>query len=89
MIQPFYKGQIMSDKLILELFGKKLQKIRLERGWSQEKLALAASLDRTYISSVERGQRNISIINIYKLAKALDAAPGSLLGDVGSCDERN
>ncbi len=55
----------MDDALILELFGKQLQSIRQAKGWSQEKLSFEASLDRTYISSVERGRRNISLINIY------------------------
>lgn len=69
----------MDDARILELFGKQLQSIRQAKGWSQEKLAFEADLDRTYISSVERGRRNISLINIYKLAKALDVTPQSLL----------
>lgn len=75
----------MEEKQVLELFGKQLQAIRLAKGWSQEKLAGEADLDRTYVSSVERGKRNISLINIYKLAKALDVTPQSLLtkGDAG------
>lgn len=53
-------------------FGKRLRKLREDRDLSQETLAYEAGLDRTYISSVERGKRNISIENIEKLAKALD-----------------
>ena len=77
----------MKDTQVLLLFGKQLQTARLAKGWSQERLAFEANLDRTYVSSVERGRRNISIVNIYKLAKALDIAPYSLLTIVGSSDE--
>jgi len=52
-------------------FGKKLREIRLSKGISQEDLAEKAELHRTYISSVERGERNISLVNIQRLAKAL------------------
>ena len=52
-------------------FGKKLREIRLSKGISQEDLAEKAGLHRTYVSSVERGERNISLVNIGRLAKAL------------------
>jgi len=61
----------MSDEKLLEKFGKKLRQIRLEKELSQEELAFRAQLHRTYVSSVERGERNVSLINIYKLADAL------------------
>lgn len=69
----------MEDAQVRLLFGRHLQTIRIAKGWSQEKLAFEAELDRTYVSSVERGRRNLSLINIYKLAKALGVAPQSLL----------
>ncbi len=53
-------------------FGKKLKALRLSKKLSQEKLALEADLDRTYIPSIEKGERNVSLEVIYKLAKALD-----------------
>jgi len=53
------------------LFGEKLRNIRLELGYSQEELSFKTGLHRTYISSVERGKRNISITNIKKIADAL------------------
>ena len=53
-------------------FGEKLRNTRLELGYSQEELSFKTGLHRTYISSVERGKRNISITNIKKLADALD-----------------
>lgn len=59
----------MSDVLIR--FGQNLRKIRERAGVSQEKLGELAGLHRTYVSSVERGERNISLENIERLAKAL------------------
>ena len=52
-------------------FGKRLRKLREAKGISQEALAHEAGLDRTYVSSVERGKRNVSLKNIERLAKAL------------------
>ncbi len=52
-------------------FGDRVRELRKQKEISQESLALACDLDRTYIGSVERGERNISLINIYKIAEAL------------------
>lgn len=49
-------------------FGLKLIEIRKTRGWSQERLALESGLARSYLGGVERGQRNIALLNIFKLA---------------------
>lgn len=57
---------------IKKRFGKKVKTLRIEKGWSQEKLALTADLDRTYVSSIEAGRRSVSIVVIEKLAKALN-----------------
>jgi transcriptional regulator with XRE-family HTH domain len=56
---------------IKKKFGKNVKHLRIEKGWSQEKLALNADLDRTYIPSIEKGERNVSITVIDKIAKAL------------------
>jgi len=58
-------------------FGKRLREIRVSRGLSQEALAFEAKLDRTYVSSCERGQRNISLDNIHRLARALRVSPAT------------
>lgn len=58
---------------ILQKTGDRIRKIRLAAGISQEKLATLTKLHRTYISDVERGNRNISIINLEKISKALGA----------------
>lgn len=68
----------MTDSIKIKnqaIFGKSLKQIRKEKGFSQEFLALKCELDRTYISSVERGERNISLINIIKIANALECKP--------------
>jgi len=56
-------------------FGQRLKAVRTALGYSQEGLALASGLDRSYIGGVERGERNISLLNIYKLAKTLNVTP--------------
>lgn len=61
------------------VFARNLRAIRQTRGISQEKLAELAGLHRTYVSSVERGQRNISIDNIERLAHALSITPLELV----------
>ena len=53
-------------------FGSHIRKLRTEKGVSQEKFALHIGMDRTYYASVEAGKRNISIINIQKIANGLD-----------------
>ena len=59
-------------KDIRKVFGDRMKEIRLGKGVSQEALAAAADLHRTYVSSVERGERNVSIVNIARLADALN-----------------
>jgi len=58
-------------KAILVKFGKKIREVRAERGLSQEALADIANVHRTYIGMVERAEKNITLLNIQKLAKAL------------------
>ena len=61
------------------LFGKRLAELRRSRGWSQEYLALESGLARSYLGGVERGQRNIALLNIIRLANALELPPSKLL----------
>jgi transcriptional regulator with XRE-family HTH domain len=58
-----------------------LRKLRDERGYSQEKLAERAGLHRNYIGGVERGERNVGLENIVKLARALSVSPRELFAD--------
>ncbi|GHT80424.1 transcriptional regulator [Betaproteobacteria bacterium] len=52
---------------------------RVEKGWSQERLAMECELDRTYVSAIERSRWNVSLSNIERLAQALDVQAWSLL----------
>lgn len=61
------------------LFGKRLAAIRHEKGWSQEKLALESGLARSYLGGVERGQRNIALVNICRLAETLGIPASELM----------
>ena len=60
-------------------FGLRLAELRKEKGWSQEKLSLEAEIARSYLGGVERGKRNISLINICKLAETLGVKPADLM----------
>jgi transcriptional regulator with XRE-family HTH domain len=62
------------ESQIQEHFGKRVRELRKQKELSQEALALACELDRSYIGGVERGERNISLVNIYKIAEALGVA---------------
>ena len=66
---------------IKKKFGAKVKYLRTEKGWSQEKLALTADLDRTYIPSIEKGDRNVSITVIEKIAKAFKVSVSELFKD--------
>ena len=61
------------------LFGQRLALLRKEKGWSQEQLALQSGMARSYLGGVERGQRNISLENIVKLARTLEIKPSALM----------
>jgi len=65
-----------------EIVGHNIRRIRTQAGLSQEELAYRAKLHRTYISSIERGERNVSIENIFAIAEALKVPPGDLLGPI-------
>lgn len=60
-------------------FGKRLRTQRQALGWSQERLAQESGMHFTYVGSVERGERNISLVNILKLAEAVDVDPAELV----------
>ena len=58
--------------------GKRIKELRQGKKISQEALAFKSQLDRTYINGIENGRRNVSIINIYKITKALDLSLAEL-----------
>ena len=61
--------------------GANIRRLRLKRGWSQERLAEVSGLHRTYISGVERGVRNPTLSIIVQIAGALKVAPGVLFAE--------
>lgn len=67
---------------VLVAFGNNVRKLRTARGISQEKLAELADLHRTYVGGIERGERNVAVLNIVALAKALDCPPEQLFKGV-------
>lgn len=71
------KSKCIKDPCIL--FGQRVAYLRKQIGWSQEKLALESGLARSYLGGVERGQRNIALVNICRLAQALSVDPSELM----------
>lgn len=65
-------------KSLRKEFGARVRELRRKAGLSQEALALRAQLDRSYIGGVERGERNVSLVNIHKIAVALKTRPEAL-----------
>jgi transcriptional regulator with XRE-family HTH domain len=67
---------------ILKQFGKRVRHLREEQNLSQEELGAKADVHRTYIGMIERAEKNITLSNINKIAKALDTSVGELLADL-------
>lgn len=71
-----------SNAKLLNKFGNHVRELRQARGLSQEALAERCDLDRTYISGIERGKRNVSLENLYALARALDVSLARLFDGI-------
>jgi transcriptional regulator with XRE-family HTH domain len=67
------------NKTILEKFGERVREERLKQNLSQEELASRAGVHRTYIGMIERAEKNITLENIEKIAKALGMKPSELI----------
>lgn len=67
------------DQTLLREFGDRLRHARTDKGLSQETLSHAAGLHRTYVGAVERGERNITLLNILTLATTLGVDPATLV----------
>jgi len=63
-----------SNSNILKSFGERIRQLRKEKGFSQEELADKAGVHRTYIGMIERAEKNITLINIEKIANALEVS---------------
>jgi transcriptional regulator with XRE-family HTH domain len=73
---------------ILTEFGETIRAIRKSKGWSQEELAEASGLHRTYIGSIERGEQNVSLKNIKRLADALGVPIANLFASPARARKR-
>ena len=70
--------------MILVNMGQRLKKLRKLTGLSQEKFALKINMDRTYYAGVENGKRNISILNVAKIANGLDVTLSELFENINT-----
>jgi len=69
-------------------FGRRIRELRERAGWPQERLAEACGLHRTYIGGIECGERNVSLVNIERIAKALGLPIVDLSADAGASVRR-
>lgn len=76
------KLAMQSKTDVLIKFGERVRDLRKERGLSQEQLAFKADLHRTYIGMIERAEKNITLINIEKIANALEVSLSEFLKDI-------
>ena len=67
------------ERVLLRGFGERVRFYRVQRGWSQEELAEQTGLHRTYIGSLERGERNVSLINIHLISRTLGVTLAELI----------
>lgn len=72
----------MENNVLLESIGKKIKTLRADTGLSQEKFALKINMDRTYFASIEAGKRNVSILNLEKIATGFGITLSQLFEDV-------
>ena len=77
----------MINKQLVICFGSKIKQLRDNKNWSQEKLSFATGFHRTYIGMIERGERNISLINIAVFAKIFEISVSEIL-DFSSIDSK-
>ncbi|MEQ9067325.1 MAG: helix-turn-helix transcriptional regulator [Gimesia chilikensis] len=69
-------------KDILKRFGERVRELRKEQGYSQENFAYACELDRTYVGGIERGERNLALRNIERIADTLGISVAELMEGV-------
>ena len=72
----------MAEETLARRFGKLVRRLRQERGYSQEEFSFRVGLHQTYVSSVERGERNVTIGTADRIAKALGTTMAELFGEL-------
>jgi len=70
------------EQRILEQFGNNIRELRRNKGFSQEGFADAVGLHRTYMGGVERGERNLSVLNIVKIIRKLEISPNEIFSGI-------
>lgn len=74
--------KLAKEKALLKKLGNKIRELRASVGLSQEELAEKVGIHRTYIGSVERGERNVSIINLFYIARSLNSSLSELFESI-------
>ncbi len=72
----------MAEEMLARRFGELVRRLRQERGYSQEEFSFRVGLHQTYVSSVERGERNVTIQTADRIAKALGTKLSDLFGEL-------
>lgn len=72
------------DRAVRKAFGDRIKAIRCHTSLSQEELAHRCGLDRSYIGQVERGESNLSLVNIYRIAEGLGVPASTLVGELNA-----
>jgi len=70
---------VRNDHEVLRLLAARIRKLRQDKGWSQERLAELAGIHRTYLGGIETARRNPSVLNLARIADALDVPVAALL----------
>lgn len=71
-----------SEQAILKTIGANVHRLRKAKGFTQETLAFECGLDRTYIGGIERGERNLAVLNIVRLCNVLKVPPHKIFAQV-------
>jgi transcriptional regulator with XRE-family HTH domain len=82
-VSPASADPTTPEAAVLREFGHRMRAARHARGWSQERLAEECGLHWSYIGQIERGKRNVGLLNVVRLGRALGVHPGSLVGACG------
>jgi len=75
---------IKNEKEVLRDLGRRIREFRKMKGWSQEQFSMECGLHRTYIGSIERGEKNITVLNLIKIKETLGVRIENLLPETGS-----
>lgn len=71
-----------AQRALLRAFGTAVRRLRTQRGWSQEEFADRVGVHRTYMGAIERGERNLSLVNIGRIAAGLQMSLAALMAEV-------